>query len=87
MQSLQDKSGSGVVTIPKDYLERDDVLKPTGELPDEQNLSVERLGRRVYVVRLPERGTLPDLENCEFVERLAAHRLMNQNALGQARAD
>lgn len=84
MQKLQNHGGSGVVTVPKSYLERDDVLVD-GELPDEQRLTVDRLGRRTYVVRLTDEGSLPDLLECEVVERLAAQRLLNQNAFGEPR--
>ncbi|SFR31174.1 hypothetical protein [Halorubrum sodomense] len=77
MQKLQNHGGSGVVTIPRDDLEKDDLLDE-GELPDEQHLDVDRLGRRTYVVRIPEEGgNLPELAQCEVVERLAAKRALD----------
>ncbi|OYR80411.1 hypothetical protein DJ84_15655 [Halorubrum ezzemoulense] len=77
MQKLQNHGGSGVVTLPRDDLEKDDLLEE-GELPDEQHLDVDRLGRRTYVVRIPEAGgDLPELAQCEVVERLAAKRALD----------
>jgi len=41
-------------------------------------LDVDRLGRRTYVVRIPEEGgDLPELAQCEVVERLAAKRALD----------
>jgi len=60
-QTLQERSGSGLATIPHDFLERDDVIDD-GEFPDEQNLVVDRLDRRVYLVRLTDDGSIPDVE-------------------------
>ncbi|WP_435147638.1 hypothetical protein [Halobaculum sp. P14] len=84
MQTLQNKSGSGVVTLPKSFLQRDDVLDD-GEIPNEQNLLVDRLGRRVYLVRLVDGGTIPEAEESEAVQRIVARKLMDQDALGQPR--
>ncbi|WP_435143745.1 hypothetical protein [Halobaculum sp. P14] len=83
MQTLQKKSGSGVVTIPKDDLERDEILED-GALPAEQNVVVDRLGRRVYLVRFVDDTRIPEVEDTEVVERFAAQRLMNQDAFGQS---
>lgn len=71
MQQLQAKSGSGVVTIPKAKLRQDDILDD-GEIPDEQSVAVNRIGRRSYVVRFPEKGDLPELSECESIRRVAA---------------
>jgi hypothetical protein len=71
MQVLQQKNLSGVVTIPKEHLERDGVLED-GEFPDEQNLVVDRVGRQQYLVRMVEGGDVPDLEEAEVVQRVAA---------------
>lgn len=71
MQTLQDKSGSGVVTIPRGDLDRDDILVD-GDVPDEQCVDVERLGRRAYVVRFPENGQLPELAESPLLQRIAA---------------
>ncbi|WP_144900883.1 hypothetical protein [Halobellus captivus] len=76
MQKLRKDSGSGLVTIPKSFLKQDDVLED-GEIPDVQ-VSVERLGRRTYSVRITDEGDLPELQNSEIVERLAAQRLFNE---------
>ncbi|MFC7096061.1 hypothetical protein [Halobaculum marinum] len=86
MQTLQRRSGSGLVTLPKKGLERDDVLTEDGEIPEQQNLVVDRLGRRVYLVRLVDDARVPDAEETEVVERLAAQRLLQQDAFEQGSA-
>ena len=85
MQTLQRRSGSGLVTLPKKGLERDGVLNDDGGIPDQQSLVVDRLGERVYLVRLVEDAEVPDAGETEVVERLAARRLMQQDAFGQPR--
>jgi len=72
------------VTIPIDYLERDDVLEEDG-IPEEQRLTVDRLGRRAYLVRLTDGGELPEIHECEAVRRVAAEQVLNQDAHGQPR--
>lgn len=72
MQQLQAKSGSGVVTIPKAKLRQDDILDDDDEIPNEQCVAVDRIGRRSYVVRFPEKGDLPELSECESIQRVAA---------------
>jgi hypothetical protein len=79
MQVLQQKNLSGVVTIPKEHLERDGVLED-GEFPDEQNLVVDRVGRQQYLVRMVEGGDVPDLEEAEVVQRVAA-KIAMENGL------
>jgi len=85
MQKLRGDGGSGMSTIPKKYLERDGVLDEDGELPEEQRLTVDRLGRRTYLVRLTDDGEIPELHECEAVRRAAAERVLSQDAYGQAR--
>lgn len=81
VQTLQERSGSGLATIPHDFLERDDVIDD-GEFPDEQNLVVDRLDRRVYLVRLTDDGSIPDVEEAEAIQRIAAQHLLQGGALG-----
>lgn len=85
MRKLRDDGGSGLVTIPKKYLERDDVLDEDGTVPEEQRLTVDRLGRRAYLVRLTDDGSLPELHECEAVRRVAAQRVLEEDAYGQRR--
>lgn len=82
MQKLRNDSGSGLVTIPKGFLEQDDVLDGD-DVPTELQLRVERLGRRAYVVRLCDDGRLPELHECEEIERLAAQRMLDENVFSQ----
>jgi len=86
MQTLRTDGSSGLVTIPRLYLDKDGVLTGDGDVPNEQHVDVERLGERCYLVRVADAGTLPDVQECEAVERLAAQRLLNENAFGQPRS-
>jgi len=64
----------------------DSLLDDAGEIPDQQNPVIDRFGRRIYLVRLVDDTRIPDAEETEGVERLAAQRLMQQDAFGQPRA-
>jgi len=86
MQKLVQKSGSGVVTMPKDKLEDDGVLED-GEIPEDQCVSVDHIGTRAFVVRFPDgEGQLPDIHECEAIRRVAAELAleMDPNRLGEA---
>ena len=86
MQALQNKSGSGVVTIPKTDLERDGLLDEDGQPSKDQMVMVERLGERCYLVRAVD-GDIPEVEECPAVRRLAAEMMLRQDALGKQQAD
>jgi hypothetical protein len=81
MQKLQNRSGSGLVTLPKDFLERDGLIDEAGE-PDDAHLTVDRLGERAYIVRVCD-GDVPELSECEAVRRLAAERMIDEDVFGQ----
>jgi len=81
MQKLQNRSGSGLVTLPKDFLERDGLLNSDGE-PDEAHLTVDRLDERTYVVRVCD-GDVPELSECEAIQRLAAERIIDEDMFGR----
>jgi len=85
MQKLQNRSGSGLVTLPKDYLERDGLIDSDGE-PDEAHLTVDRLGERAYVVRVCD-GDVPELSECEVVRRLAAERIVDEDVSGRQKGE
>lgn len=72
MQQLYNNDGSGVVTIPKKYLEIDELLSDEGGIPDSQPCDVDRLGRRTYIVRFPDGDGLRDLEETSVIQRIAA---------------
>ena len=76
MQTLQQRSRSGVVTIPKRFLERDGLLDEDGN-PLQKPVTVDRLDEGVYAVRVCD-GDVPEVEETETVERLIAHAVMNQ---------
>ncbi|MFC7026371.1 hypothetical protein ACFQJ5_16695 [Halomicroarcula sp. GCM10025324] len=77
MQKLQNRDGSGVVTIPKYDLERDGLVDENGE-PDDVHLTVDRLDERAYVVRVCD-GDIPELHECEAIQRVAAERLLDEH--------
>ncbi|WP_135304109.1 hypothetical protein [Haloarcula amylovorans] len=89
-QALQSRSGSGLVTIPKEYLERDDLLDDYGEPADKQ-LTVERLDSGMYVIRVCEDdGDLPEIRECPVIDQLAsqkAQQLLSENVFGQQQGD
>ncbi|WP_284010324.1 hypothetical protein [Haloarcula pelagica] len=71
-QKLQNKNGSGLVTIPKDFLDRDGLLTEDGN-PEDRVVSVERLDSGAYILRVcDERGDLPELAECDAIQRVAA---------------
>lgn len=87
MQKLRVNGRSAVTTIPKHYLERDGVVED-GEFPEEQNLAIDRLGERTYVIRLVDGGDIPELTECEEIEQIVAKRLLQEGSPGQLhRAD
>ncbi|GAA2665612.1 hypothetical protein ACFSBX_18980 [Halobellus rarus] len=79
MQKLRNDGNSGLVTLPKQYLTMDDVIEDD-EFPEEVAVSVERLDRRCYAVRIPDDGELPDLTETDFIERLVGQRLLKENS-------
>lgn len=85
MQQLQNRGGSGLVTVPKDFLERDGLLDESGE-PEDAHLTVERLGERAYVVRVCD-GDVPELSECEFIQRIAAERVLDEDVFGRRQGE
>ncbi|QIO23082.1 hypothetical protein [Haloarcula sp. JP-L23] len=85
MQQLQNHSGSGMVTVPKDFLDRDELLDDDGD-PVDAHLTVDRLGERAYVVRVCD-GDVPELSECEFIKRIAAERVLNEDAFGRQQGE
>jgi hypothetical protein len=72
MRKLQDRDGSGTVTMPKQCLRMDGLLEEDGS-PTEQCAKVERLGRRTYVVRFSEEhGELPEITEAPLIQQVAA---------------
>ena len=87
MQKLRNMDGTGSVTIPKDDLDRDGLVDDDGELPDDQHVVVDRLDEGCYAIRFVDSGDVPELAECEAIERIAAQRMLQQDALGSVRAD
>ncbi|AJF26812.1 hypothetical protein SG26_14280 [Haloarcula sp. CBA1115] len=85
MQKLQNRGGSGLVTLPKTFLERDGLVDDAGE-PDDAHLTVDRLGERAYVVRVCD-GDVPELTECEAIQRIAAERMLDEDVFGQQQGE
>lgn len=81
MEKLQSRGGSGLVTLPKSFLDRDGLLNSDGE-PNGAHLTVDRLGERAYVVRVCD-GDVPELSECEAIQRFAAERMVDEDVFGQ----
>jgi hypothetical protein len=81
LQQLREKTGSAVVTIPKDELRADGVLED-GEIPDQQTVDVEKLGERAFLVRIVDEGEVPAVEECDVVRRLAADIVLSREPNG-----
>jgi hypothetical protein len=81
LQQLQEKTGSAVVTIPKDELRADGVLED-GEILDQQTVDVEKLGERAFFVRIVDEGEVPAVEECGVVRRLAADIVLSREPNG-----
>jgi hypothetical protein len=81
LQKLQERSGSGVVTIPKEELRADGVLDD-GEIPEGQTVDLEKLGERAFLVRIPKGGDVPSVEECDVVRRLAADIVLSREPNG-----
>jgi hypothetical protein len=79
----------GIVLERSDFLERDDVLDEDGEVPDNTAAFTERLGKRTYLVRIPEDGHVPELHECAPIRRVAGQILLENDAASGAvtRAD
>jgi len=86
MRQLQDNNGSAQVTLPKEKLAADGVLDD-GCVPDEQGVRIEQVGRRSYLVRIPDGGDLPDLRDTDIVQREAARLKLTPPAADGGRAD
>ena len=50
-RKLRDHDGTPLVALDKDELQMDSVLSEDGEIPDEQQMHVQRLGEGAYLVR------------------------------------
>lgn len=79
MQKLQNHHGSGLATIPKRFLERDDLVDDDGEPKDDVSLTVDRLDEKVYAIRVCD-GEVPEVEDTDFVQRLLARHVLDQDS-------
>lgn len=61
-RTLRDRGGTPVVALDPGDLEVDGILDETGEIPDEQEMHVQRLAECVYLVRAVDGGTVPELQ-------------------------
>ncbi|AUX10687.1 hypothetical protein AArcSl_3080 [Halalkaliarchaeum desulfuricum] len=59
-KKLVDRDGSGTVTIDKQHLELDGLVREDGSIC-EADAHTQRIGERAYLVRFPEDGEVPSL--------------------------
>jgi hypothetical protein len=78
MPTVQDRGGSGSVTIPKRLLRKDGVLED-GEIPDDQEAVVERLDEGIYTVQIVEDGDVTQFHECEGIRRVAAGMILEDS--------
>ncbi|MDG5778251.1 hypothetical protein VB773_14900 [Haloarculaceae archaeon H-GB2-1] len=79
MRKIRQKNGSGLVTIPKEYLQMDGVLVD-GEIPECHHLVVDYLDTGVYAIRLTQDGDIPSLREAEGIRQIVADRLLDGGA-------
>ncbi|WP_138006544.1 hypothetical protein [Halalkalirubrum salinum] len=59
---LINNSGTPTVSLDKDELQMDGILDKDGEIPREQEMHVQRLGPRAYLVRAVDETGIPELD-------------------------
>lgn len=72
-------NGNSGVSLPRAGLEKDDLLEPDGDVPDNQTMDVDRLGTGVYLVRAVD-GEVPDVRETDVVQNAVARELMERSA-------
>jgi len=60
-RTLRDRNGTPVVALDRDELEADGVLTEDGEVPDGQQVHIQRLTEGAFIVQVPTDG-LRDLD-------------------------
>lgn len=73
------RSGSGYVSLPKDDLRMDGLLDEDGDVVEGREMHVQRAGDGTFIVRVVEDGGVPELEECEVVQRAAASLFLNNS--------
>jgi hypothetical protein len=73
MSKLRNHDGTGEISIRKEDLERDGRVAENGDIIETTGVTVDRIGRDAYVVRIPdETGDLPELAECPEIRRIAS---------------
>jgi len=62
MRKLCDREGTPTVSLDKDVLALDGVIRPDGSIPDEQEMLVQRVGEGAYLVRAVTDDGLAELD-------------------------
>lgn len=70
LRKLSGRKGTPSVSLDKGDLQLDGLVDEDGEIPGDQMMHVQRLGKRVYLVRGVEDGTVPDVDNLLNTGRL-----------------
>jgi len=60
-RKLRNHDGTPIVALDKDELQMDGVLGMDGEIPDEQSMHIQRVGKRAWVIRAVNDDGIPEL--------------------------
>ncbi|GGC52334.1 MULTISPECIES: hypothetical protein [Haloferax] len=61
-RKLCDREGTPTVSLDKDELRMDGVLDEDGVVPDDQEMHIQRVGKRSYLVRAVDSDGIPELD-------------------------
>ncbi|WP_049969071.1 hypothetical protein [Haloferax prahovense] len=78
-RKLRNHDGTPLVALDPDELAIDGILDENKEVPENQQMYVQRMGKGVYIVReVPNEGTLPPLTETPFVQALASQEALKR---------
>jgi hypothetical protein len=78
MRKLRSISGSGHISLPKTQLEKDGLVD-NGEIVEDQQVDIERVDERSYLVRFPDDdGNVPELSEADVVQKQVAMQVMDR---------
>ncbi|SEK90767.1 hypothetical protein [Haloferax larsenii] len=61
-RKLCDREGTPTVSLDKDELRMDGIIDESGEIPDSQEMHVQRVGKGAYLVRAVSANGIPELD-------------------------
>lgn len=67
-RKLRDHAGTPTVSLARDELRMDGVIKDDGTIPDDQKMYINRLGEEAYLIRAVDGSEIPELHDLHVVE-------------------